>query len=60
MEVSGTEGEEDRSGGGWIERLVGERAVRGGSTRPSLMETSLKKHRPHIKVRKDTEVEEEY
>ena len=40
------------------ERLVGERAVRGASARPSSMEASHEKHRPHIKMGKDTEEEE--
>ena len=33
--------------------------VRGGSTRPSSMEGSHKKHRPHIEVRKDAGEEED-
>ena len=32
------------------ERLVGKRIVKGGSARPSSMEASHKKHRPHMKV----------
>ena len=39
------------------ERLVGERIVRGGSSRPSSMEASDMNHRPHIKVGKDAEEE---
>ena len=31
--------------------------VRGGSSRPSLMEAPHKKHRPHIKLGKDAEEE---
>ena len=44
----------------WLEhqeRLVGERIVKGG--RPSSMEASHKTHRPHIKVGKDAEEEED-
>ena len=39
--------------------LSGERIVRGGSSRPSSMETSHKTHRPHIKVGKDEDEEED-
>ena len=41
-----------------VECLVGERIVRGGSTRTSSMDASHKKHRPHIKVGKNAEEEE--
>ena len=40
------------------ERFVGERIVMGGSSRPSSMEASHKKHRLHIKVGKEVEEEE--
>ena len=41
------------------ERLVGQRIVIGGSARPSSVEASHKKHRPHIKMGKDAAEEEE-
>ncbi len=48
MEVTGKEGEEDQSGGGWI--TSGTTCRRGGCRRRT---------RPHIKVGKDEEEEEE-
>ena len=44
----------------WLDNIkndLSERIVRGGNARPSSMEVSHKKHRPHIKVGKDVEEE---
>ena len=55
MEVAGEKKERKTKAevvGQYQEQLVRERIVRGGSSRLSSMEASLKKHRPHIKKKK--------
>ena len=64
MEVPGeNKRDEDQSGSGWITSRITcrrENCQRGRSARPSSMEASHKNHRPHLKVGKDAEEEEDY